>query len=182
MQTAPSSATSAPTTEATVRPVAREAEARAQLNVSIVQASYEVSLTSQNDSLSVLFKTAIDNLNEVLKPEFGENAIQNAMSQDNSPEGTAGRIVSLSTGFLEAFKQNHAGEDEADVLRVFMDTIRGGFEKGFKEASDMLSGLNVLEGDVAAGIAKTYELVLQGYADFEAAQTAKLNPAVQTPE
>ncbi len=49
-----------------------------------------------------------------------------------------------------------------------MKTIRSGFEQGFKEASDILQGLNVLQGDIASGIQKTYELVQKGYADFEA--------------
>ncbi len=44
--------------------------------------------------------------------------------------------------------------------------IRGGFEKGFKEAQDVLEGLKVLGGDVAAGIDKTFALVMQGYDDF----------------
>jgi len=157
--------------------VTRQSETRAQVNASIIQASYEVSLSSGNDSLAVLYRTAIDRLNEVLKPELGDNAIQNAAGQDHSPEGTAGRIVSLSTGFFEAFKKIHPGEDEGALLTKFMETIRGGFEKGYKEASDILSGLNVLNGDVAAGIAQTYDLVLRGYADFEAAQRARLSEA-----
>lgn len=150
----------------------KQANAQSQLNISIVQASLEVSISAKNEPLSLLFKTAIDSLNQALKPEFGDNAIQNAVSQDNTPEGTAGRIVSLSTGFFDAFKQNHPGEDSAAVLKNFMDTIRGGFEKGFKEATDILQGLNVLNGDIAANINKTYDLVQQGYKDFEAAQSA----------
>ncbi|GAB2883276.1 hypothetical protein GCM10027046_09710 [Uliginosibacterium flavum] len=147
------------------------AQARAQQNAAIVQASADVAISSGNDSLALLYKTAIDSINENLKAEFGDNALQAAMSQDNTPDGTAGRIVSLSTGFFEAFKAQHAGEDEAEVLKNFMATIRSGFERGFQEASDILQSLNVLNGDIASNIDKTYELVLQGYADFEAAQS-----------
>ena len=46
------------------------------LNASILKASAEVTLSAGNNSLSLLFKTAIENLNQVLAPEFGENAIQ----------------------------------------------------------------------------------------------------------
>jgi len=112
------------------------------------------------------FRQAIAGINDILEPEFGQNAIQNAVSQDNTPEGTAERIVSLSTGFFEAFKQQHAGEPEADVLEQFMATIRGGFEQGYKEARDILQGMNVLNDDIASNIDKTYALVLQGYAAF----------------
>ena len=150
-----------------------QAEARTQLNASIVNASFEVAINSQNEPLALLLKTAITGINDLLKPEFGENAIQNAASQDNTPEGTAGRIVSLSTGFYESYKAQHAGEDEATVLKNFMSTIRSGFEQGFKEASDILQGMSVLSGDIASNIDKTYQLVQKGYADFEAAQSSK---------
>ena len=35
--------------------------------------------------------------------------------------------------------------------------------------------MKVLNGDVASGIGKTYELVQKGYADFEAAQSSRIN-------
>lgn len=152
---------------------ARQAEARSQLNVSIVQASLSVSISSQNEPLALLFKSAIDSLNEVLKPTLGENAIQNAVNQDNTPEGTAGRIVSLSTGFFDAFKKQHADLGEEDALKQFMVTIRSGFERGFKEASNILQGLKVLNGDIEANVNKTYDLVQKGYADFEASHAPK---------
>jgi hypothetical protein len=149
--------------------VTAQVEVKSQLNASIVQASLEVSINTKNDPLALLYKTAITNLNEALKPQYGENAIQNASSQDNTPAGTAGRIVGLSTAFFEAYKRRNPGEDPDTALKNFMDTIRGGMEKGFREAREILKGLNVLGGDIASNIDKTYELVLQGYADFEAA-------------
>lgn len=161
----------------TLRPSGKAAtvkESQTALNAAIVQASLDVSLSTKNEPLALLLKTAIDGINAALEPELGANAIQNAMGQDNSPEGTAGRIVSLSTGLYEAFKSQHSGEDEASVLQKFMTTIRGGFEQGFKEASDILQGLGVLNGDLASGIDKTYALVQQGYADFEAAQNERI--------
>ncbi len=159
--------------------ITSEAKAHTQLNASIIKSSIEVSINSQNEPLALLLKSAITGINDILKPEFGENAIQNAVSQDNTPEGTAGRIVSLSTGFFEAFKQHHAGEDEADVLKKFMATIRGGFEQGYNEARDILQGMSVLSGDIASNINKTYELVQKGYADFEAAHSSNRS---DTPE
>ena len=157
-------------------------EARTQLNASIVTASFNVAISSGNEPLALLFKSAINAINDILKPELGENAIQNAVNQDNAAEGTAGRIVSISTGFYEAFKQQHPGEDEGEVLSKFMSTIKSGFEQGYQEASDILKGLGVLDGDIASGIAKTYELVLQGYADFEAAQRSLLSGATAPDE
>lgn len=149
---------------------AAQAEQRTQLNVSIVQASLEVSISSQNDPLALVYKSAIESLNDTLKADFGENAIQAGASQDNSPEGTAGRIVSLTTAFFDAFKRQHPGEDESAVLQNFMDTIGSGIEQGFKEAREILTGLNVLKDGIAGNVDKTYELVQKGLADFKAAQ------------
>lgn len=162
-----------------VEAITPRTRAHAQLNASIVEASIEVSIDSRNEPLALLLKSAINGINEILKPEFGENAIENAVGQDNTPAGTAGRIVSLSTGFFDAFRKQHAGEDEANVLKNFMTTIRSGFERGYKEARDILQGMNVLDGDIADNIGKTYELVQKGYAEFEAAHG---NPPSDAPQ
>jgi hypothetical protein len=147
---------------------------RSQFNAAIVQASLDVSISSKNEPLALLFRSAIDSLNEMLKPDLGANAIQNAASQDNTPEGTASRIVSLSTNFFDSYKLQHPDEDAATQLQNFMDTIRTGFEKGYQEATNILRGLQVFDGDIAASIEKTHELVLQGYADFEKVQSAQI--------
>ncbi len=153
------------------------AEAKTRQNAAILQASLDVSLQSKNEPLALLLKSAINGINELLKPEFGDNAIQAAASQDNTPTGTAGRIVSLSTGFYDAFKLQNQGEDANSVLDKFMETIRRGFEKGAKEAQEVLRNMGVLNGDIASNIDKTLELVRQGYADFEAAQRSGLASA-----
>ncbi|MEG2033379.1 MAG: DUF5610 domain-containing protein [Janthinobacterium sp.] len=148
-------------------------KSRLQLNAAILQASLNVSLSSQNDPLALLYKSAITGINEALQADFGDNAVQNAAAQDNSAEATASRIVSLSTGFFEAFKQQNPGMDNDAALEKFMSTISGGMEKGFTEARDILKGLNVLQGDIAGNIDKTYALVQKGYADFVAAHSSK---------
>jgi len=116
----------------------------------------------------LLYRTAIDNINEQLAPEFGPNALQAAMQQDNSPEATAERILSLSTAFFDSYASQHPNKDREDVARHFVDIMRGGFEKGYNEAASILKGLGVLEegGLVATEIGKTFELVQKGYDDF----------------
>ncbi len=162
------------------KPLSPAARAKADLNVSIVQASLTVSLNSSNEPLSVVLKTALTGINEALKDDFGDNAIQNAVSQDNTPEGTASRIVSLSTAFYEAYKQQHPGGDETETLNNFINTLKKGVDQGFKEAREVLQGLKVLNGDIASNIDKTYDLVQQGFADFIAAHQTK--PAAAEPE
>lgn len=147
-------------------------DAHAQLNISILQASVDVSISSGNEPLTLLLQSAIASINDILEPAFGKNAIQNAASQDNTPEGTTERIVSLSTGFYAPFKQQHAGEAAADVLESSIATIRGGFNQGYKEARDILQGMNVLDGDIAGNIHRTYSLVQHGYTDFAAGHSS----------
>jgi hypothetical protein len=147
---------------------------QATQNAAILRSSLDVSLQAKNQPLTLLLKSAINGINDLLKAQFGDNAIQAAASQDNTPSSTAARIVSLSTGFFEAFKRQHPGEAAADVLTKFMSTIRGGFEQGAREAQDILTGMGVLSGDIASNIDKTLALVSQGYADFETAQRSGL--------
>ncbi|WP_415259066.1 DUF5610 domain-containing protein [Thauera phenylacetica] len=143
-----------------------EAALRKDLNVGILQASMAVSISAGDESQALLFRTAIEGINEALAPTLGADAIQNAMGQDNSAEATAGRIVSMSTAFFEAYAARRPDDDPEAVLRDFMDVIRGGFEKGFGEARDILSGLGVFNGAVEVDVTKTRELVLQGYDRF----------------
>ena len=141
---------------------------RTQHNAQIMQASMDVAISSGNDGLALLYRTAIEGINEYLAPTMGPNAIQNAMSQDNSPEATAERILSQSTAFFEGYASQHPDKDPEQLVRDFVDTIRGGFEQGFNEAAEILTGLGVMgEGShVAEEIGKTYALVQQGYDDF----------------
>jgi hypothetical protein len=159
--------------------VSPSATAKQQMNVRIMEASASVSLSSGNDSQALLLRSAIDRINELLTPEFGENALQNAVAQDSSAEATAGRILELSTGFYEAYAARRKGDDPAQVAQDFVAMIRGGFEKGFGEARDILQGLNVL-GQVESDINQTFALVQKGYDDFLAAKLAEVQPEGQS--
>lgn len=141
---------------------------RAQLGTQIMQASLDVSISSGNEGMALLYRTAIEHINEHLAPELGPNALQGAMQQDNSAAATAGRILSQSTAFFEAYARQHPNEDPEDVVRNFVDIIRGGFEQGYSEAANILTSLGVMDegSDIAAEIGKTFALVQKGYDDF----------------
>lgn len=147
---------------------------RQQQNVQILQASMEVSSQASNTSLTLLYRTAIDRINEQLAPELGPNAIGGKDAPDGSPEATAGRILSLSTAFYDAYaaQEKNKNKDPETLARDFVDLIRGGFERGFGEARDILSGLGVLgeSSPIEQGINKTYALVMKGYDDFLASK------------
>ncbi|NUT63189.1 DUF5610 domain-containing protein [Herbaspirillum sp. C9C3] len=140
--------------------------AKAQFNLSIVQSSLEVSLQTQSDPLSLVYKTAIENINDILRPQLGDNAIQTAATQDNSPEATAGRIVSFITNMFDLFKQNNPDKEDASNIDDYMNLIFKGVDQGFKEARGILDSLNVLQGDIAGNIDKTYDLVQKALGDF----------------
>lgn len=155
--------------------------ARDELNVQILQASVEVSLKAGDQSQALLFRSAIERINELLSPTLGPDAIQSKMGDDNSPEATAERILSLSTGFFDAYAAQHPDDDPDQVAKNFVELIRSGFEKGFSEAKEILQGLKVFGGEIESGVMKTYELVSKGYDEFLASKLgggkAMENPA-----
>jgi hypothetical protein len=157
--------------------------AKQQLNVQILEASSRVSLSAGNNEQALLFRSAIERINEILAPELGPNAIQGvATAQDNSPEATADRIVSLSTAFFDGYARQHPNEDPEKLVGDFVALIRGGFEKGFSEARNILEGMKVFEGDVKSGVLKTYELVQKGYDDFLASKQAAITEPAKAEE
>ncbi|THF60761.1 hypothetical protein E6C76_21510 [Pseudothauera nasutitermitis] len=155
------------------RPTNVRVAARQELNAQIVTASLNVSIKSGDDSLALLYRSAIDSINERLEAELGPNAIQNAAAnQDNTPEATAGRILDFATNFFDAYAAQRPNDDPEQVAKDFVELIRGGFEKGFGEARDILQGLGVFNGEVESGVMKTYELVHKGLDDFLAGKLA----------
>ncbi|MDR2925704.1 MAG: DUF5610 domain-containing protein [Azoarcus sp.] len=155
---------------------------RQTVNMQILQASASVSLKAGNQSQTLLFRSAIDRINEVLSPDLGPNAIQGlaASGVDTSPEATANRILSVSTAFFEGYAAQHPGKDRDQLAKDFVSLIRGGFEKGFNDAKDILSGLGALgNSNIASGIQRTYDLVQKGYDDF---LTSKLTPETKPAE
>jgi hypothetical protein len=149
---------------------------RHHMNRQILEASAQVSLAAGQESQALLFRSAIEHINSVLEPELGANAIQAAATgQDNSAEATANRILSLSTAFYDGYAAQHPGEDPEKLAKDFVAVIRGGFEKGYGEAKNILEGLKVFDGDVKSGVEKTFELVQQGYDNFLAEKLAAIN-------
>ena len=159
---------------------------RSQQNAQILQASMEVSIKSANTSLALLYRAAIDRINAELAPELGPNAIGDAAMPVGTPEATAGRILSMSTAFYDVYaaQAKNKDKDPETLARNFVDLIRSGFERGFGEARDILSGLGVLgeESPIEKGIHKTYALVMQGYDDFLASKLGSKPTANAAPQ
>ncbi len=144
------------------------ASIKQQYNASILQANLDVSVSAGNESMALLYKTAIEGINDVLQAEFGDDAIQNVYDSglDVSPQATADRIVSMSTAFFSTYREHHSEMSDEEAANKFAEIIGGGIETGFAEAKEILNGLNVLEGDIASNIDTTFDLVQKGLRDF----------------
>lgn len=143
-------------------------DSNTELNLSILKVSFNISEGNGDGAMALLYKTALEGINDSLKAEFGDNTIQKAYDQgiDVSPEATSERIVQMSTAFFDAYYSTRQDMPLDEALESFVKVIGGGIEQGFKEARDILGGLNVLEGDIASNIDKTYDLVQQGLQSF----------------
>ncbi|PCI21763.1 MAG: hypothetical protein COB62_02570 [Piscirickettsiaceae bacterium] len=137
--------------------------AKKQLNSSILEST--INLSTANSPQALVLKTALEGINDALRASLGDSAIQSAyeVGIDVSPEATANRIVSLSTAFFSQYQAVHNEfEDNIEAARTaFTEVIRGGIDAGFAEAKDILDALDVLNGEIASNIDKTYELVQQ---------------------
>lgn len=149
-------------------PVSIREQLQRQSNAAILHASQQVSLSTGNESLALIYTAAIDAINELLAPDLGENALQRGIDEglDVSPEATADRIVSLTTALFGRYQDSNPQLSFEDQVNRFVEVISGGIEQGFNEARDILDGLSVLEGDIADNIDRTFELVQQGLQEF----------------
>lgn len=145
-----------------------KAQSKQAQNTAIVRAQLEVTLEMGNEPMALLYKTALEAINEVLDPTLESKPIQNSYESnvDVSPEATAKRIVSFATGFYHTFQQQNPDITSDESLNNFMTVIGGGIEKGFKDAREILESLSVLNGKIAEDIDSTYDLVQEGLKKF----------------
>ena len=139
------------------------------LEATIVSTSVSVGMAVKERPLELVYKAAIQKLNETLEPELGANAIEEAKASgmDFSPEAVAERIVGFATGFFSNYLENHPDEESSEQLSGFLNLVRGAIDQGFEEARNILGGLDVLSGEIAASVDKTYDLIQQKLDSFE---------------
>lgn len=152
-------------------------------NVAILKSHEQVSLRSNDNSLSLLYKAALEGINKELEPTMGENAAQKIYDAetDTSPDATAERIVAFATSYYSRYKEMHPDSTEEQILDSYLELVTGGIDKGFTDAKDILKGLKVYEGDIETGVDSTYELVMKGLASFrekmlQASEETKTDP------
>jgi len=155
------SADEAPQTQKTASP-------KQKFNIAILQAHQDVSISTKNEPLALVYKAAIEGINKELETELGEDAIEKGYESglDVSPEATAERILSFSIGLFPLYQQQHPQLSEQEQADKFVSIISGGIDTGFSEAREILDGLGVLEGEIAENIDKTYDIIQDGLATF----------------
>lgn len=193
--------------QASAKGVAQKTEAqvtqmtiRNERQASLVAHLFGDPATAPSDALKMTFQAAMDKINEILQaelpqsdvdtpPPISEAALKAQGGMDYwTPENTAKRIVDGTTAFLSGYQQAHPELQGEALINGFLDVIGGGIKDGFDSAKDILGGLDVLKGDIASNIEKTYTLVQEGLTkfknDFLGAQaenpiaTATANPSV----
>lgn len=123
-------------------------------------------ISAGENPLKLVEKLSLEQLQELFQPYLGEDVLEQGLAQDNSPQGTASRIVDIATGFFETYRARHPDENASTALEKFVDFIRKAIDKGFSEARNILEGLSLLDGEIADNIDKTYELVQRGLDQF----------------
>ncbi len=111
----------------------------------------------------------LEKVNGQIAGAFGETGAIDVgvlSSSDTSPENTAKSIFDFAVSFYDAYKEQHAGEDEAEVLDSFMSTIRSAIDDGFAEALEILSGMSVFNDEMSADIDDTYSNLQEMLNDF----------------
>ena len=156
-------------------PLSANQLSRQMMNNNILAAQEEVSIAAGDKSMALLYRAAIEAINEELAPTLGEDSVQKSIDSgvDYSPQATADRILSFATQFFSVHQQQNSSMGLDDQVDSFVVKIGDAIGQGFKEATDILSGLKVLEGDIAANIDKTYELIQQGLAQFKQDNASK---------
>ena len=139
-----------------------------KLNATIMENQLKLSTGDDDNSMRLLYKTALEGINSELEAEFGPNAAEKIKNSgvDTSPQATADRIVGFATAFYQKFSEQNPDMPEEERLDKFLSLVGGGVDKGFEDARGILDGLGVLNGKVSDDIDSTYSLIQEGFAKF----------------
>lgn len=138
------------------------------LQRNVDQASFGV----RDQPQELLYRTAVQAVNEQLGAEFNSDAQQAQFEAptppaNEAPEQTANRIVDEATTQFPAYQEQNPELDETQQRDQFVQEVEQGVERGFAEARDILEGIDAGNEEVTTNIDRTFELVQQGLADFQ---------------
>ncbi len=130
--------------------------------------------SSVEESNRLAIDRVIEQINEHLAETPGFVPIEQVKPADTTPEKTATFIVTATTSFFAAYSENHSEKSGKALLDGFLGLIRPAIEEGFRQAREILLGLDALNDDIGAGIDQTFELIQQKLDDFHADQLQRL--------
>lgn len=147
-----------------------------------VEISISTNLTPETAN-GIMFDSVVEQINKALREAGIDLKVEDGQTGkiDTSPEGTARRITDFATGFLDAFRQNHASEGNAVQVQGFMSLTRNAIQEGFQSARDFLEGITKLSDTVEQNIDETFELTNQYLDEFEQTQLAPPESGNDTP-
>jgi len=142
-------------------------------NLRVSRTVVETTLSSGEASLaSADYDTALTNAyTELASSPFesaGKTEYLDSISNpsDLSAEATAGRILGGVAGYIFGAFQLQNPDFAFAEFEGFHAAVSEGFERGLRDAADILRGLSILTNEGSQGIAETTEIVRAGLADF----------------
>ena len=102
----------------TASPDSISLSSKKQLNAAIIESSLKYSTSVGDQPLALTLKAALQGINEALQASGVENKVEETYESgvDFSPEATAERIVSFSTQFLGAFREQNPDMSEEESI------------------------------------------------------------------
>ncbi|MCZ6634410.1 MAG: DUF5610 domain-containing protein [bacterium] len=143
-----------------------------------VEISLSVELTVETAN-GIMLDSVLEQINKVIQEAGIDLKVEDASGVDMSSEATAKRIVNFATGFLDAYRKNHAGEANVVQVKGFMSLTRMAIEEGFQSARDFLEGMTRLSETIDENINQTFALTQQFLKAF---QQAELEKGQESPE
>ena len=109
------------------------------------------------DKLSGLFDAAVEQ--DPSLAAAGSAAFFDT-SMDVSPQATGMRIASFAFAFFQTYKTQNPELSGEDLVSGFRNQIVSGLEDGFAHAEQVLSALELLDGEIKANVEATYKIVM----------------------
>ena len=147
-----------------------------------VEISISANLTTETAN-GIMFDSVVEQINKALQEAGIDLKVEDGQTGkiDTSPEGTARRIADFATGFLDAFRQNHIGEDNTVQVQGLMSLTRNAIQEGFQHAREFLEGITKLSDTIEKDIDQTIELTNQYLDEFEQTQLTPPESSNDTP-
>ena len=142
-----------------------------RFSLSVEAAELRVSATMVEQSLTGAYAALAEQGDALVSEAFeaaGKTEYMESIAgaTDQSAEATAARILGGITGYIFGAFQDQNPEFTEEDFDKFHVAVTEGFEKGLREAADILRSMSVMTNEVSEDIAKTTEIVRSGLAEF----------------